>query len=88
MPIYPHRWNPGRARAEHIEFRGVADENCLTGRYSGEPQRLQKDPGIGFRYSELFGDDGEINKAIDSEKLEFGPLHLLGPIGDYSDGAG
>ena len=76
MPIYPDRWNTRSLCPGHVELDGIPNEYRRLGSDPGEVQRFTKDCRIGLCHAEFLGDQDEVDETIDSEELEFCPLHL------------
>jgi hypothetical protein len=76
LPIHPDRGYTSSPCPRHVELDGIADKYRLLGSDPGEAERFAKNRGIGFGHTELLRDYDEVDEAIDSEELEFRPLHL------------
>jgi hypothetical protein len=76
MPIHPDRRDTGGPRPCHVELNGITDEDRLLWSDPGEAQRFTENRWIWFCHAEFFGDQDEVDEAIDSEEFEFCPLHL------------
>lgn len=82
MAIHPDGWNTGSPRPGYVKLDGVPDEYRLLGSNPGEAQRLTENCRIGLCHAEFFRDQDEVNETIDSEELEFCPLHLRWSVCD------